>query len=194
MESGTPRGFRAWAIANSFFGFAKEKSSEMAMDSGCLPCNAGSIAISNPRAKARSGFRRRWPCVRRSRSGDLSGLAVRRGRRKNRRALGRAWRPISMASSKPAVVTRAVRAPLRSSSVLVPTVVPCRRTNCALVVNFAEGFDDGLRGIGGSRENFQHAQAAVRICPDTVSEGAAGVDGDAKRLGRAGHVRVGTLD
>jgi hypothetical protein len=36
MESGTPRGLRAFAIANSFFGFAKEKSSEMAMDSGCF--------------------------------------------------------------------------------------------------------------------------------------------------------------
>ena len=40
-------------------------------------------------------------------------------------SLGRAWRPISMASSNPAVVTSATRAPLRCRSVLVPTVVPC---------------------------------------------------------------------
>ena len=36
MESGTPMNFRAAAAACSFFGFAKENSSEMAMDSGCL--------------------------------------------------------------------------------------------------------------------------------------------------------------
>ena len=36
MESGTPKGLRASAIASSFFGFANEKSSEMAIDSGCF--------------------------------------------------------------------------------------------------------------------------------------------------------------
>ena len=67
-----------------------------------------------------------------------------------------------MASSKPAVVTSAVRAPLRSSSVLVPTVVPWRRMNSPVGGDLVEGFDDGLRGIGGSGEYFQHAEVAVR--------------------------------
>ncbi len=34
MESGIPKGLSAFAMADSFFGFANEKSSEMAMDSG----------------------------------------------------------------------------------------------------------------------------------------------------------------
>ena len=53
--------------------------------------------------------------------------------------------------------------------------------------DFAEGFDDGLGGIGGSGEDFQHAQAAGVVDPDTVGEGAAGVDGYAEGLGAAGH-------
>ena len=56
----------------------------------------------------------------------------------------------------------------------------------AVVIDFAEGFDDGLGGIGWRGENFQHAQAAA-VDPDTVGEGAAGVDGDAEGLGAAGH-------
>ena len=41
---------------------------------------------------------------------------------------GRFWRPISSTSRKPSVVTRAVRAPRRSSSALVATVEPCAKT------------------------------------------------------------------
>ena len=41
---------------------------------------------------------------------------------------GRVCRASSSRSSKPAVVTSAVRAPLRSSSALVATVVPCTST------------------------------------------------------------------
>lgn len=52
--------------------------------------------------------------------------------------------------------------------------------------DFAEGFDDGLGGVGGGGENFQHTQAAA-VDPDTVGEGSAGVDGDAEGLGAAGH-------
>src|ERR1022692_1825640 len=55
-----------------------------------------------------------------------------------------------------------------------------QKNEFALVIDFAEGFDDGLRGIGGSGEDFQHAQAAGGLDPDTVGEGAAGIDGDAE--------------
>jgi hypothetical protein len=57
----------------------------------------------------------------------------------------------------------------------------------ACVVNFMKGFDDRLRGVGGCRKNFQHAQPAS-FDPHAVGEGASGVDGDAERLGAAGHV------
>src|SRR5580692_6523210 len=53
----------------------------------------------------------------------------------------------------------------------------------AFVFDFAEDLDDGVGGIGGSGEDFQHAQAAGHVGPDTVGEGTAGVDGDAERLG-----------
>src|SRR5947209_257354 len=43
-------------------------------------------------------------------------------------SLGRFCRPISITSSNPAVVTSATRAPLRSNSAFVPTVVPCSST------------------------------------------------------------------
>ena len=49
-----------------------------------------------------------------------------------------------------------------------------------------QGFDDGLRGIGGGGKHFQHAKLA-RFVPDTVGEGAAGVDGDAEGLRAARH-------
>ncbi len=52
--------------------------------------------------------------------------------------------------------------------------------------DFLECFDDGLRGIGGGRKDFQHAEAAV-FSPDAVGEGAAGVDGDAEGLRAARH-------
>ena len=48
--------------------------------------------------------------------------------------------------------------------------------------NFAGGFDNGLRGIGGAGEDLEHSQLST-VHPDTVGEGAAGVDGDAERLG-----------
>ena len=56
--------------------------------------------------------------------------------------------------------------------------------------DFAETFGDGLGGVGGRGENFEHAKpAGGGIDPDAVGESTAGVDGDAKRLGRAGHAR-----
>ena len=44
--------------------------------------------------------------------------------RKTAEWIARFWRPIWITSSKPAVVTRAVRAPLRSSKAFVATVDP----------------------------------------------------------------------
>src|ERR1022692_3502783 len=62
----------------------------------------------------------------------------------------------------------------------------------AFVGDFAEGFDDGLGGIGWRGENFEHAQATC-VDPDAVGKGAAGVDGDAEWLGAAGHGDSGIL-
>ena len=86
-----------------------------------------------------------------------------------------------MASSKPAVVTRATRAPLRCSKVFVPTVVPCRRTSERTLTDFLRGFDNCLRRIGWRGENLEHAHLSA-LHPDAVGEGAAGVDGDVERL------------
>ena len=62
------------------------------------------------------------------------------------------------------------------------------------VIDFAEDFEDGLGRISWSGEDLQHAQAAAGVAPDTVGESAAGVDGDAKWLGSAGHgVEFGEL-
>jgi hypothetical protein len=55
-----------------------------------------------------------------------------------------------------------------------------------LVIDFAERFDDGLRGIDWGREDFQHTQLAV-VAPDTIGESAASVDGYAEGLRAAGH-------
>jgi hypothetical protein len=63
------------------------------------------------------------------------------------------------------------------------------------VIDLAESFDDGLRGIGWSGENFQHAQAAIGfVSPDTICKGAASVDGYTKWVGAARHeVEFGDL-
>ena len=63
----------------------------------------------------------------------------------------------------------------------------------AFVIDFFEGLDDGLGGIGGSGENFCHAQAAV-VDPDAVGEGSAGVDSYAEWWGAAGHLDLGAAN
>src|ERR1017187_274332 len=68
----------------------------------------------------------------------------------------------------------------------------CSAGEFAFVGDFAEGFDDGLGGIGWRGENFEHAQATC-VDPDAVGKGAAGVDGDAEWLGAAGHGDSGIL-
>src|SRR6202043_3221072 len=52
--------------------------------------------------------------------------------------------------------------------------------------NPAKGFDDGLGWVRRCRENFQHAEASA-VLPYAVGESSSGVDGDAERLGAAGH-------
>ena len=76
--------------------------------------------------------------------------------------MGRAWRPISMASSKPGggdqrgagAFAFEQRVGADGGAVEEDDI---RRSGAILL----EGFDDGLRGIGGGREDFQHAEAAA---------------------------------
>ncbi len=86
----------------------------------------GSPGTRRPTLRARCRRRR---AGRRPRSAIRAGRAARVGRRTRRRATGGAWRAISMTSAKPRVATSATRAPRRSSSALVATVVPCASTS-----------------------------------------------------------------
>ena len=92
-----------------------------------------------------------------------------------------------MASSKPAVVTSATRAPLRCSKVFVPTVVPCRRTVEVALSDLFESLDNRLRRVGWRGEDLEHAYLPA-LHPDAVGKGAAGVDGDVERLEFGGDV------
>ena len=177
--------FQRFATASSFLGFAKEKSSEIAMDCGL----AAAICVGE--------------CGNSSVVGDGQDFSVCGGAFVDAEAeiFWDQWLDAieeevvefgaGLASDFDGVFETAggdesgARA-FAFKSVLVPTVVPCRRMKFGSGGDLLDGFDDGLRGIGGSRENFQHAEAA-RFDPHTVGEGAAGVDGDAERLGAAGH-------
>jgi len=73
------------ATANSFLGFANEKSSEMAMESGCF----ARTWVASDFSSAGEGvvrISRRWQCVPRRRSEDRRAPAARRDRRRNRTA------------------------------------------------------------------------------------------------------------
>ena len=67
------------------------------------------------------------------RSSARAGRAARDGRRRAGRGAPASWRRRWSRCSKPAVATKAVRAPLRSSSAFVATVVPCvkRSRSCS---------------------------------------------------------------
>ena len=97
-------------------------------------------------------------------------------------------------SSNPAVVTKATRAPLRSSSALVATVVPWRTSMVSArdeAGRFADGFEDGAAGIVGRGGELEHLDAAADAV-DAVSEGAAGIDGDGEVRGHCRkHIRRG---
>ena len=85
--------------------------------------SASSSASTVPSAAIRSPISRR-------RSLGTSGLG-RWNLMSNSPPISRRVRPISMVSRNPSVVTSAVFAPLRSSSVLVAMVVPCTKTPIA---------------------------------------------------------------
>ena len=88
-------------------------------------------------------------------------------------------------SSKPAVVTKAMRAPLRSSSALVATVVPWRTSIsvapvrlaiCSMALRIARA---GSAGVEGSLSTSRLPAAAI----DAIGERAACIDGDGEALG-----------
>ena len=101
-------------------------------------------------------------------------------------ARGMSWRPISSTWRKPAVVTRAVRAPLPSRIRLVATVVPCSIRPTAPAPAPARSSarwmpvrkaSDGSCVRGGGCLGAQHAGGGGVLHGD-VGEGAADVDGD----------------
>src|SRR5580704_5308273 len=59
-----------------------------------------------------------------------------------------------MVSSKPAVVTKATRAPLRCSSVLVPTVVPCSKMTAPTGLTCASASAIACDGSPGVEKTF----------------------------------------
>ena len=99
--------------------------------------------------------------------------------RTSRRGCGRVWRPMAMVSSKPAVVTKATRAPLRSSMALVPTVVPWRTSSGCALADARARLEHGRARVGRRGEDLEDAEVAV-LEVDAIGEGAAGVDGYAQ--------------
>ena len=89
---------------------------------------------------------------------------------------GRAWRPISITSSNPAVVISATRAPLRCSSALVPTVVPCKSVNPAATPIFWSASAMARDGSSGVENTFNvlstppdsHTQS-VKVPPVSIA-------------------------
>ena len=96
---------------------------------------------------------------------------------------GRAWRPISMTSSNPAVVIRATRAPFLCSRALVPTVVPCRRVTPAPASIFFRAAAIARDGSSGVENTFSvlskppstHTQS-VKVPPVSMAMRNAGRD------------------
>ncbi len=73
-------------------------------------------------------------------------------------------------------MTSATRAPLRCNNVLVPTVVPWRRITGLVGLIFPKASTIAREGAAGVEKTELSA-----LCPDTVCEGAAGVDGDLEK-------------
>ena len=98
----------------------------------------GSAPRAAPRApRARVGSSARsgpsGPHALRRREAQLRAAPAARARRRRAgRGCGRAWRPSSMTSVKPAVAISAVRAARPSSSALVATVMPCAKRSTSL--------------------------------------------------------------
>ena len=83
---------------------------------------------------------------------------------------------MAIVSSKPAVVTKATRAPLRSSMVLVPTVVPWRTSSGFAGRRSApKPSSTASDRIGRRRENLEHPELSASEI-DAIGKGAAGID------------------
>ena len=90
---------------------------------------------------------------------------------------------ISRMSRKPRVVISAVRAPLPSSTVLEPTVVPCSTSVTAGAVGQqgAQALDDALAVVvRGGGDLVRPHRARRRRC-DEIGERAADIDADAQK-------------
>ena len=82
---------------------------------------------------------------------------------------------MAIVSSKPSVVRKATRAPVRSSMVLVPTVVPWRTFEVLRCANLPQSVKHRQRRIVRSRENLQNPElAGFKV--DAIGERAASID------------------
>ena len=127
-ESPDPRS--AASTRRSVSGFANENSSEIATASAPLARTAPPAPPAlHPSARAESPPRRSPAPARQSAARAAPGTPA--PAQTSRRAALRVCRPIAIVSSNPAVVTNATRAPVRSSMVLVPTVVPWRTSTAS---------------------------------------------------------------
>ena len=92
----------------------------------------------------------------------------------------RSRRRISSTSRKPRVVMTPIFGPRRSSSVLVPTVVPCTIESIAGgAAERVEAVEEALRLVAAARRHLGGAEAAGRrIEQEQVGEGAADIDAD----------------
>ena len=66
-----------------------------------------------------------------------------------------AWRPMAIVSSNPAVVTKATREPLRSSRMLVPTVVPWRTSGAVAGDACRTASKTAFSGSAGVEKSFR---------------------------------------
>ena len=86
-----------------------------------------------------------------------------------------------MTSSKPAVVTRATRAPLRCKQRVGADRGAVKQNQRFPSADLFQRFGNGSRGIVRSRKHLEHPDAAA-IQPHTVGKRSASVDGNAERL------------
>ncbi len=185
MESGTARRFRLAATASSFFGFAKEKSSEIAMDCGLAAASLfdeGSQFLRRGRGEDFAVAGGAFVDAEAEIFGDQRLDAVEEEVVELGAGLASDFDGVFEAFRGDQGGARAFAFEQRIGA----DGGAVEEDEVAFVRDFLKGFDDGLRGIGGSRKDFQHAEAAA-LSPDAVGEGAAGVDGDAEGLRAAGH-------
>ena len=83
-------------------------------------------------------------------------------------------------SRKPCVVISAVRAPLPSSTVFEPTVVPCSTslTRRAVGQQGAQALDDALAIVVRGGRGLVRAHPAVAVDRDEIGERAADIDAE----------------